>query len=216
MNDHVKPRNYHSPAREEAARQTRRAILRAARTLFLEQGYTATTMTAIADEAGVVIDTIYASVGPKPLLFRLLVESALAGVDEEVPALEREYVKEMQAEPDAGRKLEIYASAVRSIQERLAPLFRVLQEAVPADESLRAVWTEISERRASNMRLLVADLTTAAALSPELTPDEAADILWTMNSTEYYTMLVQQRGWSPDRFEAWLASTWKRLLLADG
>jgi AcrR family transcriptional regulator len=216
MSDRVKPRTYHSPTRAEAARQTRHAILRAARTLFLEHGYSATTMTAIAGEAGVAIDTIYASVGPKPLLFRLLLESALSGVDEEVPALEREYVREMQAEPDAGRKLEMYAAAVRSVQERLAPLFRVLLEAAPVDESLHTIWEDISERRASNMRLLVADLTKAAALNPEITPDEAADILWTMNSTEYYTMLVEQRGWSPARFEAWLASAWKRLLLAEG
>ena len=216
MSEHVKPRSYHSPAREEAARQTRRAILWAARDLFLKQGYAATTVTAIASEAGVAVDTIYASVGTKPQLFRLLVESALSGTDDEVPALERDYVKSMRAEPDAARKLEIYAGAVRSIQERLAPLFRVLQEAAPTDETLHAVWSGINERRASNMRLLVADLLQAAELSPGITPDEAADIIWTMNSTEYYTMLVHDRGWSPERFETWIASAWKRLLLANG
>jgi len=213
MNEPVKSRSYNSPAREAAARQTRREILAAARRLFVEGGYTGTTMAGIANEAGVALDTLYASVGPKPVIFRMLIESAISGVDEAVPALERDYVHAMRAEADASRKLAIYAHAVRSVQERLAPLYRVLQEAAPSEASLHAVWADISERRARNMHLLVADLLTEANLNPAITPDEAADILWATNSSEFFFLLVHQRGWSADRFEQWLAETWRQLLL---
>lgn len=215
MDDSVKTRRYRSPARQAAAQQTRRAILAAARRLFIERGYNATTMAAVAEAAGVALDTVYASIGPKPVLFRLLVESAISGKDEAVPALDRDYVRAMQAEPDARRKLALYAQAVRQIQERLAPLFNVLQEAASSDAELAAVWNDIGERRARNMRLLVADLVKTAELRPDLSEQEAADILWTMNSSEFYALMVHQRQWDPSRFEDWLASAWARLLLGD-
>ena len=91
MTDHVKARPYHAPRRQAQARRTRRAILDAAASqLFVERGYAATTMSAVAEAAGVALDTVYAAVGPKPVLFRLLVETAISGTEEPVPALERD------------------------------------------------------------------------------------------------------------------------------
>lgn len=215
MSDPVKTRTYHSPARQAAAQRTRHTILDAATRLFVSGGYSATTMAAIADEASVALDTVYASVGAKPVLFRLLIESAISGEDDPVPALERDYVRAIRAEPDPRRKLALYAQAIRRIQERLAPLFSVLREAAPADADLGAVWNEIGERRARNMRLLAAELAETGKLRPDLSVEEAADILWTMNSSEFYVLLVQERKWAPDRFERWLADSWARLLLRD-
>ncbi len=209
----VKTRRYHSPRRRAAAQRTRRAILDAAARLFVERGYPATTMAAIAEAAGVALDTVYAAVGPKPVLFRLLVETAISGADEPVPALERDYVREIRAEAHPGRKLELYARAVRRIQGRLAPLFRVLQSAAPAHPELAALWAEIGERRARNMRLLAEELAQAGALREGISIDEAADVIWATNSSEFYTLLVHQRDWDADRFEHWLATTWTRLLL---
>ncbi len=215
MKEPVKPRRYNSARRREAAERTRQSILDAAAQLFKERGYTATTMADIAEAAGVALDTVYASVGPKPLLFQLLVESAISGGSEPVPALQRDYVRAIQAEPNPARKLELYARAVRRIQERLAPLFSVLQQAAATDDELAALWREIGERRAGNMRLLVAELVETGALREGLSIDEAADIIWSMNSSEFYVLLVRERGWEPGRFEQWLADAWKRLLLRD-
>jgi AcrR family transcriptional regulator len=211
----VKTRRYDAPGRRAAALRTRRAILDAAARLFVERGYPVTTMAAIAEAAGVALDTVYAAVGPKPVLFRLLIETAISGADEPIPALERDYVREIQAESHPDRKLELYARAVRRVQGRLAPLFRVLQSAATAHPELAALWAEIGERRARNMRLLANELTRAGALRAGLSTDEAADVIWATNSSEFYTLLVHQRGWDADRFEQWLASTWKRLLLRD-
>ena len=96
-----------------------------------------------AKAAGVALDTVYATVGKKPALFRLLIEMAISGSDAAVPAEEREYVQAIRAEPDAAKKLRIYAAALCSIQERLAPLFGVLQGAAPIDPELAALWQGI-------------------------------------------------------------------------
>jgi hypothetical protein len=119
----------------------------------------------------------------------------------------------MRAEPDPARKLTLYAQAIRRIQQRLAPLVQVLQQAAAGDPELRALWQEIAERRAANMGLLAAELAATGALRPELTVAEAADVLWSMNSPEFYLLLVDQRGWDPDRYQQWLADAWQRLLL---
>lgn len=207
------PRAYDTQRRREAATRTRVAILQAALRLFTERGYAATTMADIADAAGVALDTIYASVGRKPTLFRVLIETAISGTDQPVPAEQREYVNAVRSEPDAGRKLELYANAMRAIHERLAPLLRVLHVAAPVDPELAAMWNEITARRARNMRLFAADLASTNALREGLSIDEAADVIWATNSSELYVLLVQERGWDPDRYAPWLADAWRRLLL---
>lgn len=172
-------------------------------------------MPAIAQAAGIALDTVYASVGKKPALFALLVESAISGVDVAIPAEERDYVQAIKAESDAARKLAIYAGALRKIQERLAPLFRVLQEAAPLDPGLGELWREIAERRAKNMILLTKDLAETGRLRRDLSIDTVRDVLWSMNSPEYFLLLVQGRGWSPAKFEEWLKDAWCRLLLEE-
>ena len=215
MTKPVKSRPYHAPRRREAAAQTRRAILEVATRLFAEHGYSTVTMATIAAEAGVATDTVYAALGPKPVLFRLLIERAISGEEEPVTAEERDYVRAIRAEPDARQKLAIYARAVRHIQARLAPLFLALQAAASSEPELAALWTEIGERRARNMRLLAAELAETGALRDDITVDEAADVIWAMNAAEFYVLLVQQRGWEPERFEQWLTAAWQRLLLVD-
>jgi AcrR family transcriptional regulator len=213
MQKKIRSRTYNSDSRREAALATRRSILEAALRMFLQKGYAATTMPAIAQSAGIAMDTVYAAVGKKPALFRLLVETAISGGDAAIPAEERDYVQAIRAEPDAAKKLQLYASALRSIQARLAPLFRVLQGAAPLDPELNALWQEISQRRARNMRLFAKDLAATGRLRRDLSVERAADVIWSMNSPEFYLLLVQDRGWSSQEFEQWLSDAWIRLLL---
>jgi AcrR family transcriptional regulator len=207
-------RAYDSRSRREAAQATRQSILDAARRLFLEKGYAATTIPEIARAAGIAVDTVYAAVGKKPSLFRLVVEVAISGSDRAVPAEGRDYVRAIRKEVDAARKLQVYAAALRRIQPRVAPLFRVLQGAAPLHPELDALWQGISRRRAKNMRLLAKDLAATGRLRPDLSVRRAADIIWSMNAPEFYLLLVEQRGWSPSAFERWLGDAWIRLLLA--
>jgi AcrR family transcriptional regulator len=206
-------RPYNTAGRRANAQRTRRAILEPAARLFVERGYLGTTVADVATAAGVALDTIYAVVGRKPTLFRLLIESAISGTEAPVPADERDYVIAIQAETQAARKLELYAQAMRSIHLRLAPLLRVLQVAAPADPELAAVWSEIAERRARNMRMFVADVAGTGALRPDISVEDAADVIWATNSHELYALLVHERRWDPDHYADWLADAWQRLLL---
>jgi AcrR family transcriptional regulator len=205
-------RRYVSPRRQEQARQTRRSILDAARAVLIERGYGAT-MATIAARAGVSLETVYAVVGSKPVLVQTLIDLALAGGDEELPALERDYVRRIRAEPNAARKLGIYAAALGSIHERLAPLYLLVRAAAATHPEAAALWRTIGQRRAENMLQLAEDLAAAGGLRAGVSIEEARDVLWTMNSAEFYDLLVGQRGWSPDRFATWLAGAWQQLLL---
>lgn len=211
--EQVKPRRYDSSRRKEAAAQTRSLILAAARELFVRHGYGTTTVAAIAERAGVAQDTVYAAVGTKPAIFRLLIESALSGRDEPVPGAQREYAQQMRAADDVRSKLAIYAAAVTVIQGRLAPLFVALRAAASANPELAQLGHEISERRARNMRDLADDLALTGELRADLGRDEVADVIWSMNASEYYALLVLERGWTPERFQRWLLDAWTRLLL---
>ena len=192
--DPVKRRNYDATGRRAAAAKTRSTILRTARELFIERGYAATTMADVAKEAGLSPDTVYTVVGAKPVLFRELIETALSGTDEVIAGEERDYVQRMRSAEDVHDKIAIYAEAVTLIQQRLAPLFLVLREAASANPELGRLWQDISRRRARNMRALTDDLATTGALRVDLTRVQIADVIWTMNSSEYYALLVLERG----------------------
>jgi AcrR family transcriptional regulator len=206
-------RRYDATGRRQAAGRTRADILNAARELFSERGYAATSMAAIADRAGVALDTVYASAGRKPELARLLIETAISGTDQAIPAERRDYVQAIRAATDANTKIALYAAAITSIAPRLTLVLAIIQQAARDEPELAALWTEIAERRAANMRLFVADL--AAGHPLRIDRDQAADIVWATNAAELYQLLVGQRGWAPQRYEHFLADTWRRLLLAD-
>src|SRR5674536_348052 len=91
MRETVKARRYSSPLRQGQADETRRATLEAARGLFAVQEYEATPIARIAGQAGVAVDTIYAAIGPKPVLFRQLMETAISGSDQAIPPEQRDY-----------------------------------------------------------------------------------------------------------------------------
>jgi AcrR family transcriptional regulator len=214
MAEEVKTRRTYDATRRRArSAETRQRVLDAARIEFLERGYRATTIGAIAAQAEVNVDTVYELVGRKPVVLRELIEQAISGSDRAVVADEREYVKAMRATGDPVEKLTIYARAVRRIQARMAPLYLALRDASSTEPEAEEVWRDISERRAANMRRLVHDLKSTGKLRRDLSVNDAADVVWALNSAELYVMLTVDRGWSAQRYERWLADSWCRLLL---
>ncbi|HEY8719657.1 helix-turn-helix domain-containing protein [Pengzhenrongella sp.] len=219
MKDDVKDqssgrRPYHSPRRGEQAIATRHAVLAAATELFVANGYSATTVVEIATRARVSVDTVYASVGRKPALLRELVETAISGTEQAIPAEQRTYVIRIRAASSAGDKIAIYAQAITGIQQRLAPVFLALRDAATTDQECASLMAEIAKRRATNMRTFAADLRATGELRDDLSDDQVADIIWSMNAAEYWVLLVRDRGWTPAQFAAWLTDAWTRLLLA--
>jgi AcrR family transcriptional regulator len=155
--------------------------------LFVQHGYAATTIADIARRASVAVDTIYSTVGRKPALLRELVETAISGSDQVVPAEQREYVVRIQRAATAREKIDIYARAVAEIQQRLAPVYIALRDAASTDADCAALWAQISERRAKNMRRFVIELSATGERRTDMPPDELADVIWSMNgpSTGY-------------------------------
>ncbi len=119
------------------------------------------------------VDTVYAAVGRKPALLRELVETAISGADAPIPGAQRDYVARMHDAAGAREAFTIYAAAITGIHQRLAPVFLALRDAAATDPACAALWTEIAERRARNMRALVADLRPTGELRDDLTDDRS-------------------------------------------
>jgi AcrR family transcriptional regulator len=210
--DQVKTRRYTSALREQQAERTRRAVLRAARSLFTRRGYADTSVAEVARRAKVSVDTVYASVGRKPQLLLAVVDMVLAGGDEPVPAEERDYVRAIRAAPTAEEKIAGYAAALATLLPRTAPLLDALREAARTDPGCAAVWKQVNERRAANMLLFAQDLRGTGRLRSDLSDEEVADVVWSTNAVEYYALLAA-RGWDGPRVGALLEDLWTRLLL---
>jgi AcrR family transcriptional regulator len=209
----AKARAYHSPRRAEQAAATRTAILSSARELFVSQGYAATTVADIARHAQVAVDTVYATVGRKPAVLRLVLETAISGTDEAVPAPQRDYVARVRAATSARDKISAYVDGLVKAQARLAPVFVALRDAGATDSDSAAQWEQIAQRRAHNMLQFAADLRSTGELRQDLTDRDVADIIWSMNSPEYWLLLVGERGWTHRRFASYLVDAWTRVLL---
>lgn len=207
-------RNYDNAGRRASSAETRTRILDVARELITTRGYRATTIAEVARRADVHIDTIYALAGRKPEILRELLERAISGTDRAVPPEQRGYVQAMHDEREPPRKLAIYAAAMRDIQPRMAPLLLALRDAAATEPEAKTVWKEISDRRARNMRDLVLNLGPDGTLRAGVSVDEAADTISATGSAEMFILLTDERGWSLDAYERWLADTWRRLLLS--
>jgi AcrR family transcriptional regulator len=205
MADAVKPRRYDSPRRREQAAATRREILDAAQRLFERQGYAATTMAAVAAEAGVALKTVYVAFETKSGLLRALWHLLLRGDEDDVPVGERRWFREAVQEPDPERQLRRTARNSAAVKRRAAELMRVIRDAAASDPDLAQLWSRIQSDFYANQRAIVQALEARNALRPGLDVDRAADILWTLNNPTVYLLLVDGRGWAPEEYEAWLA-----------
>jgi AcrR family transcriptional regulator len=199
-------RRYTSEIRDEQARRTRRAIVTAARELFLAQGYTATTIDAIAQAAHVSRRTVFNSVGGKATLLKLAYEWAIVGDDEPVPLADRPAVKAIQAEPDPRKALALWAQTVAGIAARVAPISEVLTAAADADPDAAQLVADASRDRMSGATAFVRYLASVDGLAPGITQQHAADLCWALMDGHLYRRLITQRGWTTTDFTQWLSS----------
>lgn len=206
MTEAVKPRRAYNASRRTAqARATRQRIAEAARRLFVANGYAAVTIADIAAEAGVAYQTVYAVFGNKQRLAHEIIWTTF-----EVTALDEQLAQLTEsAEPEEW--LRSAARIARVVSERLGTLLRVLQES--GEPELLAEPRAVDERRRSQEHQLAHGLASSGRLRDDLSESEALDVLWAMTGTSSYQQLVVQRGWTADRYEAWLADSLVRMLL---
>lgn len=203
----VVKRRYESTRRQEQARQTRRAILDAAGRLFVESGYAATTLAAVATAAGVAVQTVYAVFGNKRRLLSDLVDVTIAGDDEPVALPDRSFVGEIRALSDPRAKLTRYARHLAEVHARNAGIMVVLAGAAAADPDAAEIWHKSVRERRQGMAMFAAELVETGGVRPDHDVDSVADVLWLAMDPRNYDWLVLRRGWSTERFERWYVDT---------
>jgi AcrR family transcriptional regulator len=206
-------RRYDSSLRHEQASQTRLRMLDAAQNLFADRGYAATTVEAIASGAGVAVDTVYASFGSKRGVLKALLDVRVGGDDAPVDLLDRSGPQAVRREPSQRRQVAAFATDVSAIIERARPVDDIIQGAAAVDADIAVFRAKAQEHRFGNMRQLVSWLAANGPLRDGVTEDEAAAIVWTMTSPEVHRLLRVYRGWTPERYTAWLRDTLTRILL---
>ena len=212
MTGRVKKRPYDSPRRREQAAATRAAILDAALKLFEQQGYVATSVGAIAKEAGVALKTVYAVFGTKRGVLVALRSQLVRGGDEPVPVAQQEWFRAVLDEPDPRKRLALFANAATALKTRAGAIFEIIRHAAPADSEIQAMWDEFMLDFYENQRIVVERFAMDGAL--KLDVDRATDVLWTINHPAVYHLLVAERGWSGDDYRQWLENTLAEQLLA--
>jgi AcrR family transcriptional regulator len=207
------PKRYTSEVRDEQARRTRRAIVTAARDLFLAGGYAATTIDGIATAAHVSRRTVFNSVGGKAALLKLAFDWAIVGDDEPVALADRPAVKAIVAEPDPRQALLLWVQTSTEIATRTAPLGEVLTAAADIDPAAAKQLAEWSRNRMAGAAGFIRYLASLDGLAAGLTEQRAAELCWALTDGHLYRLLVAQRGWSTADFSRWLSSSLAAVLL---
>lgn len=196
-------RSYSSVKREAQAQETRRSILDAAHALFIANGYSATTIQAIAEGAGVAVQTVYAAFGSKRELLRQLIERTITGDDDPTSITERAGAREVASEPDPDRRAMLDARLSRTIVQRVAPIVRVANEAAASDPELAATMQAVKAARQEEM--LASARILAGPDGLRVDDGEAAATLYVLYSPQVADMLMSDHDWPPERYEKWLA-----------
>ncbi len=201
--DVKRTRNYDATRREEQARQNRTRIVDAAERMFLCDGYTATTVVAIASTAAVSPDTIYKTFGGKPGLVRAIRDRALEG-EGTVPAEQRSDAIQAR-EPDPRTIIKAWGALVAELAPRASPILLLIRDVASSDDEVRALRDEMDAARLRRMTENARRLRDASHLRANITLAQAADVLWTYSSPELYELLVLRRGWQSKRYGHFVA-----------
>jgi len=206
-------RSYDSTRRQAQADATRRLVLQAASDAFAERGYSGATVESIAQSAGVSPETIYASFGSKRNLLVALLDLAVGGDEQSIPLLRRPGPQAVLRTSDPVRQLELFAEDISLILQRVSPLFEVVRMAAKTEPEIETLLNRMLAERLRNMQAPAASLRAHGGLRPGLSTARAADTLWTITSPEVFRLLTVDRGWSREKYVAWLTDTLSRLLL---
>jgi AcrR family transcriptional regulator len=201
----LRNRPYVSPLRAEQAQQTQRRVIDAAHRLLRDQGYASTTMAGVAEAAGVSVQTVYKGFGTKPALVKRVYDVLLVGDDAPIPLAERPEVRALEAEPDPGRYLMGYAELGRQLLGRLGPLYLVLLAGARAGEQeLQAFVRTVDGERLIGSGFAAQHVAELGGLRPGLSVERARDAIWSLNSVDVWSLLVEQRGWTADEYAVWV------------
>ena len=203
-------RSYDTTRRQAQAGENRRAVVRAARDLFLEQGYGRTTIAQIAEAAGVSVETVYAGFRNKATLLHRAWDITIGGDDEDIVFHERPEAMAVRAEPDLRRRLQLHAEVSTTTAQRIAPFLLMVHAAAGAEPAATAMLEEMGRQRLAGMSIMAKEAAATGQLA--VSEEECRDIMWSTTDGMLWHRLVRERGWSDERYAAWLGQLWVRLL----
>jgi AcrR family transcriptional regulator len=191
----------------------RTAVVDAARQLFLERGYGATTVDAISTLADVPPATVYRLFSSKVGILRSLLDVSIGGDDEDVAVAARPQVRALGEIDEPAEQLAGFVGLTVQINARVAPLYGVLVSAAGTDPDAAALLADLTRQRQKGQQVIVRTLDRSGALRPDLRAGEPADLVHALLSPELYRLLVIDRGWRPEQYERWLRTTLSDQLL---
>jgi AcrR family transcriptional regulator len=197
--------------RKQRSSETRAKIIAAAGRLFVDKGYVDTTMSDLAADAGVAVQTLYLTFGSKAAILKSLHDTAVVGDDEPVALLQRAWVRAFRREPSVRAALELWVTNHQSMNDRVAAVYGVLQQAA-ADAEVSALYDDIRGQRLRSERAFAKAFATKRGFPPELSAQRTADMLYALGSPETFRLLVVERGWSPQQVSEWLLEVLTPLL----
>jgi AcrR family transcriptional regulator len=207
-------REYDSSRRQAQAQETRRHILEAARKLFMERGYAGATAEAIAAEAGVSAQTIYAIFkNKKRLLVGLMNVSPTTGLEDHTPMVERAKVQAVSQEHDQHRQLQMFAEVVSNNLDQVAVVSEIMAEAAKVEPDFDRILQKLNKQRLEHMTFAVQQIAANGPFQEKIDETYARDTVWTLTSPEVFLLLTRDRGWSKERYAGWLADILIKVLL---
>ena len=207
-------RSYDNSRRRAQVLAARAEVVTAAHELFVSQGYSATTVGAVAEAAGIPQATVYRHFGSKRAILAAVLDVAFGGDDEPVEYRHRPEVHAALTDPDPARMLDAFARMHPRVVARAAPIQQVLAEAAAADPEAAELLALARTQRHTGQSRIARRLVERGALAEGLTEAEAADIVYTLFSPEVYGVFCVERGWRPERYGEWLSKALRDALLA--
>ena len=188
--------------RAARAARTRAKVVTAATQLFVERGYTATTIEGVAAAAGVAVQTVYYAFGNKHTLLAAVLDASIAGDLEPVPMLERPWVSALRRERDAPTAVGTVVRETVRIVARATPVYEVIRRA-SADPDVGALLERNRQARRVGQRGLLRILADGGHIAPDIDFDTAADVYYALLNEEVFQLLVNVCGWHEERVVRW-------------
>jgi AcrR family transcriptional regulator len=196
---------YDNRQRQEASRATRSRIMDVAKTSFIEQGFGATTIRQVAEDADVSQETIYKAFGGKAALLKSVYDVTLAGDDDPIPLARRPEATAVRDAKSCSEAAAAYAKLAQLISNRIDPLLRVLLGVRDTDPALSEFARTIEHERHAGSAFYVRQWVATGWLRDDITVEQAIDTVWALNSPQPRWLLLDH-GWSDDQYTQWLGS----------
>jgi AcrR family transcriptional regulator len=205
-------RRYDNSRRLARARATRLTVIETAGQLFIQRGYPATAIEAVAAAADIPLPTLYRLFGSKRALLKAVLDTSFGGDDEPITFADRPEQQAALCEPDPIQMVSAFARIARQFMDRSSAILHVLATAAQVDDEAAELLAEIRRQRHTGQSAIITALAERDALDPHLDPGEAADIVYALMSPDVHRILTIERGWTAENYQSWLERSLRTLL----